>query len=130
MLDSYGTLSVRAYSAGGALPVSDAVVRIFGAEEDNRLVSYSLLTDSDGVTPPVQLPTRSRALSLTPEPSEIPYSVYDIEISADGYIEKRISGIPIFPGVYSLQPINMIPHTNGSVPKGGTDSAIPESDLI
>ena len=41
MPNSSGTLRVRAYTAGGALPVEGAVVRVMGAGEDNRLVSFS-----------------------------------------------------------------------------------------
>ena len=42
MPNSSGTLRVRAYTAGGALPVEGAVVRVMGAGEDNRLVSFSI----------------------------------------------------------------------------------------
>ena len=131
MLDDFGSISIRAYTASGALPVADATVRIMGAEEANRDVIYSLLTDTDGITPTVNLPAPSKALSESPAPDESPYSIYDVEIFAEGYLPKRISSIPIFPGVYSLQPISMIPHGNGDddLPKNNLFSTVPPSDL-
>ena len=132
MLDDFGSLSVRAYSADGALPVPGAVVKIIGAEEENRFVAYSLLTDSDGVTPPVELPTRKRSLSLSPTPEDTPYAIYDITVSAGGYIDKTISAVPIFSGIYSLQPVNMIPHTAGkeNIPRGSRRATVSENEPI
>lgn len=131
MLDDFGSLSVRAYTAGGALPIADASVTITGAEEDNRDIVYILFTDNDGVTESVKLPAPSREYSQSPNPSQAPYAVYDIEISADGYLGKRITGVPVFAGVYSIQPIAMIPHTIGmaDIPTKNIDSVIPNSKL-
>lgn len=112
MLDDYGTLSVRTYTAGGALPVSDALVNVKGTDENNRFVSYSLFTDVDGATPVLKLPAPSKELSMTPTPDSEPYSMYDVEILAEGYLPKRINGVPVFPGVYSLLPVSMLPHND------------------
>ena len=132
MFDSNGSLRVRTYTAGGALPVKDAIVRIMGAEEDNRFVSYSLVTDRDGQTEVVSLPAPSVNYSLSPDPAELPYSVYDLVITAPGYLTKRISGLTIFSGVNSVQLINMIPGSGDlpeNYPIGSINSVIPESDL-
>ena len=132
MLDSNGSLRVRTYTAGGALPVKGATVRITGAGEDNRLVSYSLVTDRDGQTEVVSLPAPSIDYSLAPDPAELPYSVYDIVITAPGYLTKRINGLTVFSGINSVQLINMIPGS-GELPEnypiGNTNTTIPESDL-
>ena len=112
MLDDYGSLSVRLYTASGALPVADALVRISGADEDNRFVFYSLVTDNDGTTPILELPAPSKEYSMTPDPEYAPYSTYDVEVLADGYATKHIRGIPVFSGVHSLLPVSMLPHNS------------------
>ena len=132
MLDSSGSLRIRTYTAGGALPVKGATVRITGAEEDNRLISYSLLTDRDGQTDLVTLPAPSVDYSLSPDPAELPYSVYDVVITAPGYLTKRINGLTVFSGVNSVQLINMIPgnvNDYDDYPIGNTSSTIPENHL-
>ncbi|MBR4836605.1 MAG: carboxypeptidase regulatory-like domain-containing protein [Clostridia bacterium] len=132
MLNSEGKLRIRAYTAGGALPVENALVKIRGAEEDNRLVAYTLVTDFDGLTPEVTLPAPSLEYSLSPDPSESPYSVYDVEISAPGYYTKRISGLTVFPGVSSIQLVNMIPYSGEGYedyPRGNINMVIPNSNI-
>lgn len=132
MLDSSGTLRVRAYTAGGALPVAEALVRISGAEEENRDVSYTLLTDNDGQTTIVNLPAPSAKFSLLPNPSEAPSATYDIEITREGYLKKKVLGVPIFSGVNSVQLLNMIPdsgnHTT-EIPRGNQYFIIPDNNL-
>ena len=109
MLDDFGTLSVRTYTAGDALPVPNASVRIFGAEEGNRYSVHSLITDGDGISPTVNLPAPNRKYSLSPSPEEAPYAIYDIEVNADGYVPKLLRSVPIFAGIYSLQPVSLVP---------------------
>lgn len=130
MLNSSGTLTVRAYTAGGALPVEGAVVRIMGATEENRLTVLSGLTDRDGITERFTLPAPEASLSLAPSPAELPYSLYDLEISAPGYYTKRINGLTVFSGINSVQLINMIPGSGNMVedyPRGNINYIIPEN---
>ena len=131
MLDSSGTLTVRAYTAGSALPVPGAIVHIFGASESNRLITFSAVTDRDGITEKFILPAPSVDFSLTPSPAEMPYSLYDLEISAPGYYTKRINGLTIFSGINSIQLINMIPGSGKTVeeyPRGNINYIIPENN--
>ena len=130
MLDSTGTLRIRTYTASGALPVAGAIVRIRGAEENNRNVSYSVTTDRDGLTPKVLLPAPNVDYSLSPDPMESPFAVYDVEITASGYYPKRIIGLTIFSGVDSLQLVNMIPGSNDyavNYPRGSQNAIIPQN---
>ncbi len=112
MLNKNGTLAIRAYTAGGALPISFAVVRIFGAEDGNKGVVYSLLTDEDGITERINLPAPPRELSETPETAQLPYSVYNIEIEKQGYYPKKLFNVPVFEGINSEQPVPMIPYSD------------------
>lgn len=132
MLDSSGTLRIRAYTAGGGLPVKNAIVRITGAGEDNGSVSYSLVTDRDGLTETVTLPAPSVNYSLSPDPAELPYSLYNVEITAPGYLTKRINGLTVFSGIDSVQLINMIPGSGDipeDYPRGNVNTIIPENQL-
>ena len=130
MPNSSGTLRVRTYTAGGALPVADAVVRVIGASEDVRLVSYSSLTDRDGLSDLFTLPTPDVRYSMSPNPAEQPYSLYDIEVTADGYFTKRINGVSLFSGINSIQLVNMTPGSGSIVeeyPRGSVNYIIPQN---
>ena len=133
--DRYGRLSVRALTGGGALPVQGAVVRINGAGEENSGVEYSLVTDLDGVTAPLTLKAPPLELSLNPGPNEAAYSLYDLEISADGYYTKRVFDIPVFEGVSAVQVVDMVP--KGSIysegvtyPRGNLNVLIFENEKL
>lgn len=133
MLDDFGVLSVRTYTAGGALPVEGAVVRIEGAEELNSDFSRSLVTDEDGKTEDIILPAPRRSLSMSPSPTETPYAVYDIEITANGYYTKKIYGLTVFSGINSVQLVNMIPESSDSIgdyPRGNINATIPENENL
>ena len=133
MPDLNGKLRIRTYTAGGALPVRDALVKIQGADESNLDVAYTFITDEDGLTPEVELPAPSVEYSLSPNQKELPYSIYDIEISAPGYYTKHIKGLPVFPGVNSIQLVNMIPATENSAdlyPIGSVNTIIPQNSNL
>lgn len=130
MSNSSGTLRVRAYTAEGALPVQNANVKIKGTSEGVELVSFSSLTDNDGLSEVFVLPTPSVEYSLSPNAAELPYSLYDLEISADGYFTKRIKGLTVFPGINSIQLVNMIPgsgYLTENFPRGNINYIIPET---
>lgn len=109
--DKIGTLVVRVFTAGNALPVSGTVVKITGSDEENRTVEYSIITDIDGVTEKIQLPAPSGTLSQSPGAAEPSYALYNIEISAPGYYTKRIFNVAVFDSTETVQPVNMIPRS-------------------
>ena len=108
-LNRLGELSIRAFTAGGALPVENAIIRIRGAMEENRDVELSLLTDLDGLTNKVQLPTSEIKYSQSPTPQEAPFANYDVEIIKEGYYSKKIYNLPIFDSIDTTLPVSMIP---------------------
>jgi hypothetical protein len=109
VFDKFGTLKVNTYTAGGALPIPKAVIKIIGNSEENGYVEYSVITDIDGVTDIINLPAPSREYSQSPGSPEQSYALYDIEITAPGYYTKKLYDIAVFEGTESIQPVNMIP---------------------
>jgi len=108
MLNDFGGLTVRVQTAG-AYPIEDAIVRVRGAQEGNSEIIFSLVTDNDGLTEKIRLPTPSPELSKYPDSKEDPYSLYDVEIAADGYAPKNLYGLTVFPEIDSLQIVGLIP---------------------
>ena len=131
---SYGTLNVMASIASGAVPVPKTVIRIFGADEGNRYVEYSILTDVDGSTQRINLPAPEKIYSTEPFSQEAPYALYDIEASREGYYTKRINSVAIFPDTNTSQIINMIPisiNEGGAFyPKGNLDATVRENEFL
>ena len=107
--EDFGTMRIRTYTASGALPVDGALVKIYGTGDYNKDTVYSLLTDEDGITRGISLPAPPKLYSSSPGAKEIPYSVYNVEITKNGFYPKRIDNVPIFNGISAILPIEMIP---------------------
>jgi hypothetical protein len=129
-----GQIRVRTYTAGGALPVEGTVVKIYGTDDYNKDVKYSLITDSNGITDRIALPAPMKDYSMHPGAKESPYAVYNAELIKDGYYPKRIDNIPVFSGTNALLPIEMIPlaYDEGGtvIPNGTLDSIIYENENL
>lgn len=117
-MSSTGQLLVNVRTALGALPVEGALVTVTGSGEPIR--SY---TDISGASERIELPTPDLALSLTPGSATQPYSSYDVRVDADGFYTVRTVSVPVFPGIVSVQNINMIPI------QGFNGSDVPEDQL-
>ena len=132
--DKFGKLAVRTFTAGGALPLEGAIVRIRGAVEENSEIEYSLISDIDGMTEEIDLPAPSALLSQAPNPSEPSYGVYDVDVSAADYYTKRIKNIAIFDGTRTLLPVNMIPkaasETNTTYPRDNLNTLVYENERL
>ena len=123
--DDIGFLTVTVRTSNGALPIKNAMVSIYENRENdngngnlinsNGYLLYSLRTDEFGQTEKVVLPTKSNSLSLTPG-NKHPFESYNVFVSSEGYFDSDVINIPIFQGITSLQPINLIPLSEFSSP--------------
>lgn len=103
-----GTLRISVTSSLGMIPIRNAKITISYSGEPNSVL-MNLTTDSSGQTAVVELPAPALELSLTPNPSEQPYTDYNISVTAEGYEPVLVTGSEILPGELSLQPISMNP---------------------
>lgn len=110
--ENIGFLVVKAKTANGALPVENAKVNIYEylpeSDSTGGSLIYSVLTDQDGKTPKLALDAKRKELSMTPGNLN-PFSVYNISVEKDGYYSNRYVNVPIFQGITSIQPVELIP---------------------
>ena len=104
-----GYLIVRVSTASGAIPIEGASVIIQGKEDNNRDVLFSFVTNRDGLTPKITLPSVSVDLSTSPSPSQTPYTNYTIDVFKEGYYPQHYINVPIFEGVTAVQSADIIP---------------------
>lgn len=129
-----GTLYIRTFTAADALPVEGVLVRIRGADEENRLVEYSFLTDRNGQTKKITLPAPKKEYSLSPNAPEVPYATYDIEVFGGGFYRKRFFNVTVFDATDSFQPVAMIPISRyiegGVYPEGNLEVITEENEYL
>lgn len=105
--ESIGFLTVEVRTANGAIPIENARVYVYPAVKTNDVL-YSLRTNSSGQTPRVALETKKKELSQEPGNFE-PFTLYNVEVLADGYYSSSSSRVPMFEGVTSILPFDLVP---------------------
>ena len=104
-----GTMAFQIYTAREALPVVGAEVVISKIIGGKPYVFSAVTTDLSGQTVPLSLPAPERSLSLDSGNKIQPFSLYDAVIRKKGYAVVKITGIPVFDGINSVQRTAMIP---------------------
>ena len=110
-----GRLIFRVSTAGGAIPLAGARVIVRNRKEENDPDRGNALavmfSDRNGKTEVLPLPTVPRGESLTPRNGNAapPFLCYDAEVTLTGYRSVEFVCIPVFDGVTSVQPADMVP---------------------
>ena len=122
---SWGFLQFDIFTAGGAYPVPGALVAVKKKLTGGTGLIRLLFSDRSGRTPTIALPAPSASLSRDPMSTTRPFSEYTVTVRARGYYTLSDINIPIFAGVKTVQPIDLIP-----LPEYSGDSVIqPRSDI-
>jgi hypothetical protein len=92
----------------GRLPVANAKISLCKYIGDGFYVCKVVLTDENGKSEPVAVPTVSAELSQHPDGGVV-NSTYDITVEAPDFKRVEILGIPVFDGITSIQNVVMSP---------------------
>lgn len=95
---SVGYLIVQVSSAFGAMPIPNAAVAVRTVTDGVPKIYSVMVTDSDGRTDALAVPAPDPSLSLIPGSTTLPYSVVNIEVSADGYYGYTALNVPVLRG--------------------------------
>lgn len=116
--DSSGKLIAIVTSLREIYPVANAKVTVFTGNYNDMQILDVAYTDESGRTRPFVLETPNKQISLEADNKAIPYSSYNMEVKAEGYIDNVHINIPVFSGVTSLQRSNMMLYETAGEDKG------------
>ena len=108
---NHGYIIIKATTAGGALPVENAIVTIRDLED--RIISVSF-TDRSGLTQKVKVLAPPKSNSQSPGSALPPFYAYNIDTDKEGYISVRDVDVPVYPGITSVQSVELIPLSEGN----------------
>jgi peptidoglycan hydrolase-like protein with peptidoglycan-binding domain len=100
-----GNLQVQVLQSNTYIPVENAKISILSA---GKVPGRSLITDSSGLTNRLELQAPPLDFSMKPL-SGIPYSTYDLNVQAPGYVDIVVRGAQIYPGRLAIQQCRMQP---------------------
>ena len=103
-----GYLRIFVFTANGAEPLAGARVTVTRPGEGGQVLYANAVTDIDGFTPVIPLPTVDPAFSLQPDGPQ-PFVAYDIRIAADGFRPAVHENVPIYGNNYVTQPVSLVP---------------------
>jgi hypothetical protein len=104
-----GYIITEVRSRGEALPIVGATVTVSGYEAGEFKVLNVQLTDNSGSTLPFGIETPPRSESLVPDSPEPPFAIINIEIDKSGFLTQIFAEVPIFSGITTIQPVQLIP---------------------
>jgi len=108
-----GKLVVNVRTAGGALPVEGAFITVYSASGGGEPVA-SVRSDRSGLSPVLTLPAPPRMLTMQPGSKVKPYAEYTVETEAQGYYTVTNINLPVYSGVTSIQPVELVPRSDSA----------------
>ena len=128
-----GTLSVRVYTSRAELPIEGATVVVTQSGGQGKLDLLSVqVTDSSGQIQPVKIETPALWESESPagETMGVPFALCNVWAEHPGYAMLQVDGVQIFPGVETVQNMELTPLERGqSSLQQRTVRDIPAQDL-
>ncbi|MBE6619287.1 MAG: hypothetical protein E7626_05865 [Ruminococcaceae bacterium] len=120
-----GYVITEVRSRGEALPIAGATVTVSGYEGGVFRVLGVQITDSSGSTLPLEVDTPDRSETLFPNPPEQPFATISIEIDKQGFLTQIFAEVPVFAGITTIQPVQLIPYV-GNAP---TNVSAPDTEI-
>ena len=111
-----GTLTVRVYTSQAQIPIAGATVVVTapGKSGKRKLLSVQS-TDRSGEVRTISIPTPELGESTSPhqQGGEAPFAVCNVWAEHPGYTMLEAEGVQIFPGVETVQDMELIPLPRG-----------------
>ena len=106
ILASTGYITVHAYTSYAQIPLQDVAITVTAS--DGTAIAMAL-TDRNGQIPPISIPVPDRTESLTPDPTEIPFTRVNLYARKKGFEQMEFENLQLFDGTTTNQNIEMIP---------------------
>ena len=115
-----GILILKVKTGLGVYPVPGAAVTVMserGSESDVEAVVY---TDTAGIAPPLILAAGQIGSAEPDSTGLLNPNTYTVEVDKDGYYGSVRYGVPVFPGITSVQTVYLTPLSSaGGIREGG-----------
>lgn len=101
-----GYIQTHAYQSNAQLPLQNVTVTV--SSPDGTVLALRL-TDRSGRIEPIPIPVPERSESLTPDPSEIPFTTVNLTARLQDYEQIFVTGLQVFADVTTDQDLILIP---------------------
>lgn len=116
-MQATGTLSVRVFTSQAQIPLEGATVVVAAAGEEGKYKLLSIQnTDSSGKTRTITIDAPALGESTSPgglPGPGAPFAQCDVWAEQPGYAMLQVENVQIFPGVETVQNMELIPLPQG-----------------
>ncbi|BDF67707.1 hypothetical protein CE91St43_16790 [Oscillospiraceae bacterium] len=109
-----GTITAHVYTSRAQIPVAGATVAVSQRLGGRHVLLAVRITDENGEIPPI--PISPSQDSGGPE-KVVPFTSLDIRVEHSGYQMEIIENVQVFPGINSLQEVQLIPLAKYAIPR-------------
>lgn len=107
---SQGYVLARVYTSDAYIPLAGVPVTFMLVNPNGSRQQLAVLhTDQNGLTQALAVETPDISQSLSPGVSSKPYATVDISTAWPGYGASMVRGVQIFPGVETIQGLQLRP---------------------
>ena len=103
---STGYIQVSAFTSKARFPLEDVAITVTAT--DGTAIAMRL-TDRSGRIPLIEIPVPDISESLTPDPSQRPFTIVDIYARRKGYVQIDNIDVQVFANTTTDQDLELIP---------------------
>lgn len=105
---STGKLIVNVRTADGSIPVPYPSVSVYSYDDDTSTLIAEMVGNASGSTDPLEITTPNRSESEHPGGAK-GYTSLIVHVEKEGFIPNQFIGTAVFPGITTIQQVNLIP---------------------
>ena len=108
-----GTITAHVYTSRAQIPVAGATVAVSQRLGGRHVLLAVRITDENGEIPPIPISPPQDSGG----PEVVPFTSLDILVEHSGYQMEIIENVQVFPGINSLQEVQLIPLAKYAIPR-------------
>ncbi len=101
-----GYIQVRAYTSNAQFPLKDVAITV--TSQDGTAIAMRI-TDRNGRIAPIEIPVPDRSESLTPDPSESPFTTVNLYARKKDFEQVESENLQVFADTTTIQNLEMVP---------------------
>ena len=101
-----GNLAIRAYAAGGAVPISNLTIEVSKTIDDNKVIFYEGITNESGIIEKISLPAPKKDTNDLNIPLSTSYQITATYLPNNTILSYSVN---IYDNICVLQNISIIP---------------------
>lgn len=117
-MSATGYLQVSVYTSDARIPLEGTAIAVLTGD---GVLLAARLTNSSGQITPIAVSVPDLSESLDPAFQGQPFGTVTVRAQAPGYEAIQVDRVQVFPGILTMQPLELVPISAYDTPGSGTE---------